>query len=85
MATHSSILAWGSMGLRRVGHDCLTNTRTFTFMREGGLPPQTLTQNLGPLAQLIAYFSKQSDHHQGVATSPVDCTSYHNPGKGGFS
>ena len=61
MATHSSILAWGSMGLRRVGHDCLTNTRTFTFMREGGLPPQTLTQNLGPLAQLIAYFSKQSD------------------------
>ena len=39
----------------------MTNTRTFTFIREGGLPPQTLTQTLGPLAQLIAYFSQQSD------------------------
>ena len=38
-----------------------TNTWTFTFMSEGGLPPQILAQKLGPLAQVIPYFSKQSD------------------------
>ena len=42
IATHSSILAWEipwieepgglqSMGLQRMGHDCVTNTSTFFF------------------------------------------------------
>ena len=31
MATHSSILAWGTRGHKRVGHDCMTSL-SFTLV-----------------------------------------------------
>ena len=59
MATHSSILAWRipwteepgglqSMGLKRVRHDWVTNTYTFTFLLE----PPPLPQPIPPGSQV---------------------------------